>query len=153
MRLFPFPICHTIQFPIMGEASNIAFQHIEFLDPKYFGVLMQSTNEKPEKYFEYIILPQRILLWWSFHNHFTAKDLKNKKMFLMPHMPISFGMEIFIYFTRGIPPASFCPDQINWEHIFLIFLKIPFRILAKYAQYIGMIERTDFIKVSLPPLF
>jgi hypothetical protein len=46
----------------MGEASNIAFQHIELLDPKYFGVLMQSTNEKPRKYFEYIILPQRILL-------------------------------------------------------------------------------------------
>jgi hypothetical protein len=108
---FPLPTCQTVQFPIIGTASTIAFHPTKLLFPNLLGNLNHSLIDLFPKYLDFRTLPHSMELCINLHKLLAPRDLQNQFKFLMPHPPISLGIDNRAHLTRGMPPESLLPTH------------------------------------------
>lgn len=103
-------------------------------------------------YFLLTTLVQRFSMVINLQPDLAARERLNSGSLFKPHPPQSFGLATLSHATQGKTEVSLEPAHKNLQHIFLIFSITPLGNQVKAAQYTGMANRTDFMRVNLPAL-
>jgi hypothetical protein len=146
----PFPGFQTIQSYKMDKDEVKALQQFEIPTQFFLPCLSHSITVLFFKYFLKITSGTIRDL----HKLLCASDFPRKKMFLIPHHHVFFGLTIIFQFIRCSPfffLFFFFPDHRKLNIFILILLTMPFGIFTKEIQQTRMLSKTDLTRVTLPP--
>jgi len=112
---------------------------------------MQSNTGKGAMYLLQIVLTHSPFPSINLQMHFVAMDFEKQCIFLMPHPPKSFGIEIFFHETQWKLFFSLLSAKRNFKLNFLTYSKTPFKIKVEGAQYTRNASNIELTSTKLPP--